>query len=697
MTTTPVVTLEKRDGIGSIVLNNPPVNALSHRLRVELCETLERAQADAEVQAIALCCDGRTFVAGADIKEFGKPPQAPDVPELVELVGAARKPIVAALHGSALGGGLELALACSFRVAAPGTKLGFPEVTLGILPGAGGTQRLPRLIGVRAALELVVGGAAVSAERAQALGLVDAVIPGDLRAGALAFARKLVADGQPVRKASDVTAALEDPHLLDEFERGVRERSRGLLAPLHCVRAIRAAVELPFSEGLQRERELFAELMGSSQARALRHVFFSEREVARVPDLPEGQATRPVERTAVVGAGVTGTGLAIRLADAGLPVILVDASRENLERGMDRVRRHYAAAVASERLRADEAELRRQRIDSTLSYPDLAGADFVFETAAEDTSAKRAAFTALDAVCKPSAVLATTTAYCDADHLAWSIGHPENVVGMAFAGPAESARLVEVARTRRSAPDAWATALKLARTLGKIAVPVTASLGFVGGRMQAQQLREAYFLLEEGALPEQVDRALEEFGFAEGPLSAADRAGFDTLATYRKLNEDRLLPRERTCNLIEKLCEHGRRGRQAGAGFYRYGAEGERRPDPEVEELLVAHSKARGIARRPISDDEIVERSLCALINEGAKILAEGVARRPLDVDIVWIHGHGFPAYRGGPLFYADELGIPHVHQTLLRLQRRLGPECWAPAPLIERLAAEKKGFYSTA
>lgn len=690
-----IVTLTQHGRVGVLTLNNPPVNALSHALRVELSARLADALATPAIEAIVLCCEGRTFVAGADIREFGKAPQTPDVPDVVELVGRAAKPLVAALHGTALGGGLELALACHFRVAVPAAKLGFPEVSLGILPGAGGTQRLPRLIGVRTALELLVGGVPIGGVRAQAIGLVDALIEGDLKAGAIGFAERVLTEQRPLPSLGATLATLDSPALLEEFEAGIRERCRGQLAPFHIVRAVRAAVELPFPTGLKVERALFAELMASPQSAALRHAFFAEREVAKVPGLPKDTPARPVKSAAVVGAGAIGSTLAMGFADAHVPVVLLDTSREALEQGLARVRQHYASAVASAQLEPAEMETRLSSVHPTLSYDELAAADLVIEAVAEDLELKRDVFAKLDASCKPGAVLATTTSYLDIDDIARATKRPEDVLGMHFPSPAPDVRLVETARARRTAPEVWMTALGVGRTLGKLAVSVRAHPGFVAHRMFSQELREALFLLEEGALPEQVDRVLYEFGFPLGPFAAVDRDGLDVVESQRALNRERLTQRERACDILERICRRGRFGRRSLAGFYRYAPDGTRASDPEIAELLREHSKARGIERRAIADEEILERCLYAVINEGACILEEGIAARPLDIDMIWIRGYGFPPHHGGPMFHADQVGLSRVHGAILDFQRRLDPPSWVPAPLLERLSKDGRGFYS--
>ena len=648
---TQVVSFTKQGQIGVIALNNPPVNALSHAVRVGLGEAFATALADADVHAIVLSCEGRTFVAGADIREFGKPPLAPDVPEIIELVGASPKPVIAALHGTALGGGLELALACDFRIAASSTKFGLPEVTLGILPGAGGTQRLPRLIGVRPALELIVGGALIGASKALALGLIDEVVEGELQAAALAFAERTVAEQRPLRKASERSVELDDPKLFETYERDIARERRGFVAPLRCVQAVRAAVELPFAAGLLRERELFRELVASPESKAQRHVFFGERDVLKPPGLSEAVVPRAVRSVGVVADGSAGGGvIAACFADARIPVTLVGTAREDLDRELAALREHYATAVAAGALAKAAAEERLTSIRHSLAFEDLQDADLVVEAVSDDRELKREVFFALDTSCKAGAIWATNTAWLDVDEVAAATSRPDDVVGMHFFPRRSGVKGLENTRGRRTLPDVCATVMKLGRTLGRVPVLVGPGAGLVSRRMFERCLREALFLLEEGALPAQVDRVLHDFGFSIGPFAVRDREGDRPVAI---------------------------------------------RNGVESEELLVQHSAERGITRRALDDREILERCLYAIVNEGARIIDEGVASRPLELDMLWVHGLGFPVYRGGPMFWADQVGLKSVHETTLGYRERLGERAWTPAPLLARLAADGKGFYA--
>lgn len=669
----PVVTLTQQGKLGIVALNNPPVNALSHGVREALYELLSQAFAEASIRAVVIWCEGRTFVAGADIREFGRVPLAPDIPELVEFVDSAPKPVIAALHGTALGGGLELALACHYRVALASARVGLPEVTLGLLPGAGGTQRLPRLIGVGPALDLIVNGTVISAAKAHALGLVDALVEESLQDSARAFAERLLIEQRPLRRVSELFAELDAPGQFEAYYASIAQSHRGFLAPFRCIEAIRAAVELPFESGLSRERKLFAELMGSAQSKAQRHVFFAERELAKLPDLPDDTSTRPVRAVVIAGSGPRARAIAACFASARVPVTLLADTQEELDNG-----------VAALRVSAPAGE-GRAPVACTLEPGILKDADLIVEASAGDVTGQRSALARIDSAAREGAVLVSTVPYTDIDSIASWTKRLGEVVGMHFHRGA-AANVVEVIRGQDTAPEVSATVRKLVKSLGKLAVLVR---GPVGSRMFTEYLREALFLLEEGALPEQVDRVLCDFGFRTGPFAECDRNGLDIEWHRRKLRFDSLDARARACNLLDRICEQGRFGLEAGAGFYRYDADGNASPDPAVEALLVLHAQQRGVARRAIRDREILDRCLFALINEGARVLEEGIAPRALDVDMIWIHGYGFPVYRGGPMFYADQLGLPSVREAML------GYVAHAPAPLVDLLASGRKSFYA--
>ncbi len=690
-----VATKRERD-VAVVAVNNSPVNALSQAVRAGLLAAVQEAAADASVRAIVIRCLGRTFIAGADISEFGQPPQAPHLPEVTEAIDNCSKPVIAAIHGTALGGGFEIALACHYRVAASDAKVGLPEVKLGLMPGSGGTQRLPRLIGAQRALQMIVGGEPVPAPQALEWGAIDEIAAGEVSAAALDAARRLISSGTLLRRASQLTCGSAPAEIFAEAELTAANKQRGLIAPLRCIEMVRIATTTDFAEGTQKERAAFLILRQSPQAAALRHAFLGERMVAKHPSLPAETPVREVRAAGVIGAGTMGTGIAMCFANAGLPVTLVESDSQALERGVGTIRRNWASSVARGRMTEAELARRMDLIQPSLDYDALSGADLLVEAAFEDLSVKKQVFEKIDQVARVGTILATNTSYLDVGEIAHFTRRPKDVVGMHFFSPAHVMKLVEVVRTPETAPDVLATAMQLGKRLGKVAVLVGGCDGFVGNRMLAQRTREAYFLLEEGALPEQVDRALYEFGFPMGPFAVGDLSGLDIGWRNRKARAHLRKPGVRDSNLLDKVCEMGRRGQKTGAGWYRYEA-GSRTPipDPVIEQLIVEHSRQAGIERRVIADQEIVERCLYSMINEGAKILAEGVAARPLDVDMVWLHGYGFPAHMGGPMFYADQVGLDRVLKQIQLFKECLGTDFWTPAPLLEQLASDGKGFYS--
>ena len=688
------VRYEVKDGVAVITIDNPPVNALSHAVREGLRKALEQALSDGDVGAMALLCAGRTFSAGADITEFGKPILPPSLREVIDAFENSPKPVVAALHGTTLGGGFELALGCHYRVALAGAKVGLPEVKLGLIPGAGGTQRLPRLAGADAALKAIVDGNPISAENAKAMGVVDEIVQGDLREAAIAFAGRLVEESRPPRPTRALAVPPPKGDLFDEFERGIARKQRGFLAPFRAIEAVRAATTMSFAEGMQLERDIFVELMNSPQSRAQRHVFFAEREVAKIPGLPPDTPVREIRTAGVIGAGTMGGGIAMCFANAGIPVTVVETAQDALDRGLATIRKNYANSVARGSLKQEEMDRRLALFKPTLDYGDLAQADLVIEAVFEDMGIKKEVFARLDGIAKPGAILASNTSYLDIDEIAAATRRPRDVMGMHFFSPANVMKLVENVRGKDSHPEILATAQKLGKRIGKVPVLVGVSDGFVGNRMLAKRMREAFFLLEEGALPWQIDKVLYDFGFPMGHFAMADLAGLDVGWRNRKAKLDRLSPRERDCDILDRICEMGRYGQKTGAGFYRYDEKRNPSPDPLIDKLIIEHSARRGIKRREIGDQEILERCLYVMVNEGAKILEEGVASRPHDVDIVWIYGYGFPVYRGGPMFWADEVGLEGIHQAILRYRDTVGAEYWQPAPLLERLAKEGRRFY---
>jgi 3-hydroxyacyl-CoA dehydrogenase len=679
----------RRDGEVAVVTTaNPPVNALKHEVRAGLTQALVQARDDDAVKAVVIACSGRTFFAGADITEFGKPPQAPSLHDVIAAIEAMPKPVMAALHGTALGGGFELALACHFRVAAPGARVGLPEVKLGLLPGAGGTQRLPRLVGPEKALQMIVTGEPIGAAEARSDGIIDEIVEGDLTAAAIDFARRIVREGRPLRLVRDREEKLIGEGFADAAE-ALTRRLRGREAPAACVEAVRDAIVLPFEEGLKRESELFRKLVTGDQSKAQRHIFFAEREAAKVPGIPEGTKPRPIASGAVIGAGTMGGGIAMCFANVGIPVTIVETGRDLLQKGLDRVAANYRATVSRGGLSADEMERRIGLITGVTELEAVGAADVVIEAVFEETDLKQRVFSDLDRLAKPNALLATNTSTLDVDEIARATKRPQDVLGTHFFSPANVMRLLEIVRGAATAPDALATAVALGRRLGKVPVTVGVCYGFVGNRMLARRSVESERLLLEGALPQEVDAAVTGFGFPMGPFAMADMAGLDVGWRIRKGRGER--------NEIEDaLCEAGHYGQKTGKGYFRYDA-GSRTPlpDPEVEKIILETSSRLGVNRRPIAQEEIVERMILPMINEGARILDEGIAARPGDIDVIWVYGYGWPVWRGGPMYYADGLGLAHIRDRLTFYADRSRDETLRPAPLLQRLAAEARGFAS--
>jgi 3-hydroxyacyl-CoA dehydrogenase len=683
--------------VAVITLNNPPVNGLGLETRTAAVEGMRKALADDAVTAIVITGAGKAFSGGADIKEFNSPKALtePTLHTLIRVVEGSTKPTIAALHTICMGGGLELALGCNYRVAMPGTQIALPEVKLGLLPGAGGTQRLPRMVGLEKAVNMIVSGAFIPSEKLADTALFDELLaPGaDLLASAIAFAEK-VADVRPLPKVRDRKVDYPNHEAFLQFTRNtVKAMSGPFPAPLECVETVAASVTHKFEDGLKFERERFLHLAQTPESKALRHAFFAERSASKVPDVPADTPTREIRKAAVIGAGTMGGGIAMNFANAGIPVILLETRQEALDKGLATIRKNYENTLKKGKLTQEKFDQRVGLITGTLSYNDIAQADIVIEAVFEDMGVKEAVFRQLDEVMKPGAILASNTSTLDVDQIAGFTKRPQDVIGTHFFSPANVMKLLEIVRGKATGKDVLATTLALSKKLKKTGVVSGVCDGFIGNRMIEQYSRQAGFLLEEGCLPEQVDKAIEKFGFAMGPFRMGDLAGNDIGWYIRKRRyvESPEIVYSKTADL---LCEMGRFGQKTGAGWYDYKA-GDRKayPNQAVNEMIVKHSADIGVERRKISDEEIVERLVYSLVNEGARILEEGIAMRASDIDMVYLTGYGFPVFRGGPMFYADTVGLFNVLMAMDKYAKGRHGDAWTPAPLLEKLAAEGKRF----
>ena len=693
-----LVQLKSDNGIAVITVNNPPVNALSPGVPEGISEALDQIAGDGRVKAAVLIGGGRTFVAGADIKEFGKmtsgKPRGAGLLSLLLKVEDSVKPVIVAIHGTAFGGGMELAMAGHYRVAVATAQFGQPEVKLGLIPGAAGTQRLPRLAGVTKALEMCVSGNPINAEEALKLGIIDRIIEGDLLPGALAFAREVAGKAalRTRERNEKLGSAAENAVIFSVARETAAKKQRGLLAPAKAIDAVEAATKIPFEEGCKFEQALFLECLFSEQSKSLIHVFFSEREAAKIPDIPKQTNAVPIHSAGVVGAGTMGGGIAMVLANAGIPVLLKEVDRAALDRGLATIQSNYANSVRRGRFSQQVAEERLKRITPTLAYDDFSNVDLVIEAVFEGMALKKEVFKELDRVCKPCAILASNTSTLSIDEIATATSRPESVIGTHFFSPANVMRLLEIVRGKASSKEVVATCMQLSKTLGKVGVLVGNCRGFVGNRMFGPYRREAQFLVEEGAGIEAVDQALSDFGMAMGPLATGDLAGLDVGWRIRKEYRHLEVPGIRQPFLEDRLCELGRYGQKTRAGWYKYDDQRRASPDPAVGELIRKWIAEAGIVQRQISAAEITDRCLYALVNEGARILEEGIALRPSDIDIIYINGYGFPAHRGGPMWYADAVGLQQVYARVSEFHRQHG-EIWQPAPLLKQLAQQGKKF----
>ncbi len=687
--------------VAVITLNNPPVNGLGLATRTAAVEAVRRAEDDPSVRALVITGAGKAFSGGADIREFNSPKALtePTLHSLIRTVEACAKPVVAAIHSVCMGGGLELALGCNYRVALPGAQIALPEVKLGLLTGAGGTQRLPRVLGLEKSLEMIVSGAPVASEQLAGTALFDEVFSAgsDLVASAVAFAER-IADVRPLPKVREHTVEFPGHEAFLEAARArVKAMAGPFPAPLECVETVAAAVTMPFEEGLKFERSRFLHLAQTPESKSLRHAFFAERAAGKIPDVSGDTPTRAIARAAVVGAGTMGGGIAMNFANAGIPVTILETKQEALDKGLATIRKNYESSVKKGKLTAEKLEQRMALIGGTLSYEDIAQADIVIEAVFEDMGVKETVFRQLDKVMKPGAILATNTSTLDVNRIAGFTSRPQDVIGTHFFSPANVMKLLEIVRGAATGKDVLATTLALSRKLKKTGVVSGVCDGFIGNRMLEQYLRQAFFLLEEGCLPEQVDGAIERFGFAMGPLRMSDLAGND-IGWYIRKRRYVESPEIVYPKIADELCEQGRFGQKTGAGWYDY-KPGDRKayPSEQVNEMIARHSAGAGVERREVSDEEIVERLVYALVNEGARILEEGIALRASDIDMVYLTGYGFPLHRGGPMFYADMVGLPQVLAAIGKYAQGRHGEAWTPAPLLVRLAGEGKGFNSQA
>ncbi|WP_417783789.1 3-hydroxyacyl-CoA dehydrogenase NAD-binding domain-containing protein [Terasakiella pusilla] len=688
------VTYELLEDIGIITVNNPPVNALSHAVRDGLQKAVQTAQTD-DSKAILILCEGKTFIAGADISEFGQPPKAPLLPDVMTTIEQSQKPVVAALHGTALGGGFEIALSCHYRCAVPSAKVGLPEIKLGLLPGAGGTQRAPRLAGVKNALDLMISGNPIGANTAKDYGLIDHVLDAaDLKQSALSYVKEQLANGKGPRMTSALsveTNDLEDT-FFDDYKKSIAKKTKNQIAHNHIVDCIEASIKLPFEDGMKKERACFLECRTSSQSKALRHIFFAERQARKVEAIPKETPIRDIQRVGVIGGGLMGCGIAMNFANAGIPVTLLEINQDALDKGLKGLEKIYQGAVKKGKSTQEAADKCLSLITGTTHYDDFSDVDLVIEAVFESMDVKKQVFGKLDEVCKDGAILASNTSYLDINEIAQATKRPQDVIGLHFFSPAHIMKLLEIVQADKTADDVVATSMKMAAQIKKNPVLAKVCYGFIGNRMLRQYLREVQICLLEGALPQQIDKAMMDWGMAMGPLMVADMAGLDI--SYKARQELTLEQKgdPRSYRIADVLVEAGRLGQKTNAGYYAYDPETRQRTeDPAVVEIIERVAADLNVKRAPLSDDEIRTRLLLTLINEGYKILEEGIAQRASDIDVVYCFGYGFPSYRGGPMFQAEEMGLDKVLDQINAYKETLGAQYWTASSLLEDLAAKAK------
>ena len=685
-----VTKLDVIENVGVLTLNSPPVNALSANVREGLDIGIKKAIENNDVQAIVIICEGRTFIAGADISEFGKEPKGPSLFEVQDIMENSSKPVIAAIHGTALGGGLEVALTCHYRIAVKSAKCGLPEVNLGLLPGAGGTQRLPRLVGVEQALKMVTSGLHLPAEQCLQNGLIDKLANNDdLLNDSISFAKEIIEENRPLKKVRDidekVKAARGNDELFQNFRKSIERKTRGFLAPEYNIQCIEAAVNKPFDEGIKVERDLFIKLISGNQSAAQRYFFFAQRQVAKIPDIPKETELLDINKVGIIGAGTMGGGIAMNFANAGIPVTIIEQNQEQLDKGIGIIRKNYENTAAKGRISLEDVEKRMQFIDGNISIDSLSDKDLIIEAVFENMDLKKEIFSKLDLIAKDSAILATNTSALNINEIAETTKRPESVIGLHFFSPANVMRLLEIVRGEKTSKQIIATSMGLAKTIGKTAALVGVCPGFVGNRILAQRQREANKLILEGALPWEIDDALFDFGFPMGPFAMSDLAGLD-------IGWDKETSRSETIRDI--LCENGRFGQKSGKGFYIYDENRNKLPDNDVEKIIQEFADNKQIKRREIEKDEILKRCLYPMINEGFKILDEGMAIRASDIDIIWINGYGWPIYEGGPMFYGNLIGYDKILSWLQDMEKDHGSD-FSPSPYLEKVVEEKINIFN--
>ena len=684
-----VTKLDIIESIGVLTLNSPPVNALSANVREGLDIGIKKAIENNDVKAIVVICEGRTFIAGADISEFGQEPKGPSLFDVQDIMENSPKPVIAAIHGTALGGGLEVALTCHYRIAVKSAKCGLPEVNLGLLPGAGGTQRLPRLVGVEQALKMVTSGLHLPAENCLQSGLIDKIADDDLLNNSISFAKEIIKDNRPLKKVRDidekVKAAKGNDEIFQNFRKSIERKTRGFLAPEYNIQCIEAAVNEPFDEGIKIERDLFIKLISGNQSAAQRYFFFAQRQVAKIPDIPKETELLNIDRVGIIGAGTMGGGIAMNFANAGIPVTIIEQNQERLDKGIGIIRKNYENTASKGRITLEDVEKRMQFINGNISIDSLSNKDLIIEAVFENMDLKKEIFSKLDLIAKDSAILATNTSALDINDIAETTKRPENVIGLHFFSPANVMKLLEIVRGEKTSKQVIATSMRLAKTIGKTAALVGVCPGFVGNRILAQRQREANKLILEGALPWEIDEALFDFGFPMGPFAMSDLAGLD-------IGWDKETSRSETIRDI--LCENGRFGQKSGKGFYIYDENRNKLPDNDVEKIIQEFADNKQIKRREIEKDEILKRCLYPMINEGFKILDEGMAIRASDIDIIWINGYGWPIYEGGPMFYGNLIGYDKILSWLQDMEKEHGSD-FSPSPYLEKVVEEKINIFN--